>query len=68
MAVDKSKYSEEDKRWGVECALKLEDTMNALFNNGKKYSEKARFLMFNLSDPKNQELMENILSQELTAQ
>ena len=59
---------EDDLRWGAECALRLEDTLNALFKDSKRYSDKARFLIFNLSDPKNAELKERIFNQDFTAQ
>lgn len=54
-------------RWGVECALRLEDTLYALFKDSKKYADKARFLIFNLNDPKNTELKERLFNQDLTA-
>ena len=53
---------EEDRKWAAEIALRLEDCLYALFKDPKAYADKARFLIFNLTDPKNQELKHRILS------
>lgn len=68
LSSSRADRTEEDLRWVTECALKLEDTLFALFRDSKKYSDKARFLIFNLSDPKNTELKERIFNQDLNAE
>ena len=55
-----------ERRWATECALKLEECLHGLFKAGKSYTDKARSLVFNLTDPKNRELRARLLLQELT--
>ena len=63
----KKESLDEERRWATECALKLEEQLALLFKTSKDYAEKARSLLFNLTDPNNQELKDRILRQELTA-
>lgn len=62
---DQPPPSEDDRRWATECALQLEDRLNELYFHSKTYTDKARSLIFNLSDTKNPELRFKILNQEL---
>ena len=57
---------EEERRWATECALKLEEQLALLHKPNKEYAEKARSLLFNLTDQNNKELKGRILRQELT--
>ena len=41
-----------EKRWAAECALRLEECLCARYRGGTKgYHDKARSLLFNLSNP-----------------
>ena len=41
-----------EKRWAAECALRLEECLYARYRGGTKgYHDKARSLLFNLSNP-----------------
>jgi len=44
----------------------LEEQLSLLYKSSKDYSEKARSLIFNLTDPNNTELKDRILRQEIT--
>lgn len=67
LSEKKGKVPDADKRWAAECAIRLEEALHAAFRQGKSYSERARSLLFNLSDPRNPDLKQRILSQELSA-
>ena len=64
--IMKTQNQDEERRWATECALKLEEQLHLLYKSSKEYCDKARSLVFNLTDPKNQELKKRILLQELT--
>ena len=66
-AASSKGITEVQRRWAAECGLRLEEGLYALFKQGKAYTDKARSLLFNLSDPKNPDLKQRILDQELTA-
>ena len=66
VGITKREALEDERRWATECALKLEEQLSTLYKNSSDYAEKARSLVFNLTDPKNSELKERILRQELT--
>lgn len=61
------KPTDDDRRWATECGLRLEDALFEIYKSGKPYVDKARSLLFNLTDPKNPELRLKILNQVLTA-
>ena len=58
--------TDSEKRWAAECGIKLEEALHAAFRQGKSYSERARSLLFNMSDPRNPDLKQRILNQELS--
>eukprot|EP00347_Sterkiella_histriomuscorum_P017286 403349966 len=64
----KAQLTDGEKNWATECGLRIEDQLNVSYSQVKTYSDKARSLLFNLSDSKNFELRFKILNQELSAQ
>jgi len=55
------------KAEAAKIALKIEDELNGKYKDIKGYSDKARSLVFNFKDPKNQRLRKRIISGDLSA-
>lgn len=60
-------YDDRTKATAAAIALEIEERLNSKFKDLKAYADKARSLVFNLRDPKNPNLRNQILQGELTA-